>query len=240
MADHEKDLENGDPKRERISFADGWDPDKDEGEYANLIRFISTYRDRRFSKAPSQVSKEDVGDATQPKKRPFYKRWFTQASAGDLYEVPEEWLTTDIKQGLTAAEVENRRRKTGFNELTTEKENMFLKFLGYFRGPILYVMELAVLLAAGLRDWIDFGVIIGILLLNAVVGWYQEKQAADVVASLKGDIAMKAEVVRDGQEVEIKARELVPGDIVSSVQTLPCSLKLTCLAHSRGRCRRCW
>lgn len=77
------------------------------------------------------------------------------------------------------------------------------------------VMELAVLLAAGLRDWIDLGVICGILLLNAVVGWYQEKQAADVVASLKGDIAMKAVVIRDGQEQEILARELVTGDIVS-------------------------
>ena len=76
-------------------------------------------------------------------------------------------------------------------------------------------MELAVLLAAGLQDWIDFGVIIGILLLNAVVGWYQEKQAADVVASLKGDIAMKAIVIRDGSEQEIKAREIVPGDVVS-------------------------
>ena len=76
------------------------------------------------------------------------------------------------------------------------------------------VMELAVLLAAGLRDWIDFGVIIAILLLNAGVGWYQEKQAADVVASLKGDIAMRATVIRNGQEEEIKARELVPGDIV--------------------------
>lgn len=76
-------------------------------------------------------------------------------------------------------------------------------------------MELAVLLAAGLRDWIDLGVICGILLLNAVVGWYQEKQAADVVASLKGDIAMKATVVRDGREQEILAREIVPGDIVS-------------------------
>jgi H+-transporting ATPase len=75
-------------------------------------------------------------------------------------------------------------------------------------------MEIAVLLAAGLRDWVDFGVIIGILMLNAIVGWYQEKQAADVVASLKGDIAMKSTVVRDGQEIEIKARELVPGDIV--------------------------
>jgi hypothetical protein len=64
-------------------------------------------------------------------------------------------------------------------------------------------MELAVLLAAGLRDWIDLGVIIGILMLNAIVGWYQEKQAADVVASLKGDIAMRAWVIRDGSEQEI-------------------------------------
>ena len=56
-------------------------------------------------------------------------------------------------------------------------------------------MELAVILAAGLQDFIDLGVIIAILLLNAAVGWYQEKQAADVVASLKGDIAMKAVVI---------------------------------------------
>jgi H+-transporting ATPase len=75
-------------------------------------------------------------------------------------------------------------------------------------------MEMAAVLAAGLRDWIDFGVIIGILLLNATVGWYQEKQAADIVTTLKGDIAMKALAVRDGQEREIQARELVPGDIV--------------------------
>lgn len=75
-------------------------------------------------------------------------------------------------------------------------------------------MELAVLLAAGLEDWIDFGVIIGILCLNAAVGWYQEKQAADVVASLKADIAMGAIVVRGGDEMEILARELVPGDVV--------------------------
>ena len=139
MADHEKDMENGDPKRERISFADGWDPEKDEGEYANLIRFISTYRDRRFSKAPSQASGDDNADATNKKKLPFYKRWFTRGGgAGELFEVPEDWLMTDIKKGLTSAEVEERRRKTGWNELTTEKENLFLKFLGYFQGPILY------------------------------------------------------------------------------------------------------
>jgi len=211
----EKDLENGEAKRERISFADGWDPDKDDGEYANLIRYISTYRDRRFSKAPSLASGEGGEEVAKSNKVPWYKRMFgVQAKAGALFEVPEEWLLTDIKKGLTQAEVEHRRKLCGYNELTTEKENMFLKFLGYFKGPILYVMEIAVVLAAGLRDWIDFGVIIAILMLNAVVGWYQEKQAADVVASLKGDIAMKAQVIRDGQEQEIKARELVPGDIL--------------------------
>ncbi len=83
------------------------------------------------------------------------------------------------------------------------------------------------LLAAGLRDWIDFGVIIAILLLNAVVGWYQEKQAADVVASLKGDIAMRTTVVRNGVEQEIKARELVPGDIVSRPSSFIAQLTLT-------------
>lgn len=91
-------------------------------------------------------------------------------------------------------------------------------------------MELAVFLAAGLRDWIDFGVIIGILCLNAIVGWYQEKQAADVVASLKGDIALRAVVVRDGQEQEILARELTAGDIVilEEGRVVPADCRLIC------------
>ena len=135
---NEKDLENGDPQRERISFADGWDPNKDEGEYANLIRYISTYRDRRFSKAPSQASGDDGKDAGKEKKQPFFKRLLGTKQKAELFEVPEEWLETDIKQGLTSAEVQERQGKAGFNELTTEKENLFLKFLGYFKGPILY------------------------------------------------------------------------------------------------------
>lgn len=135
----EKDLENGEPKRERISFADAWDPDKDEGEYANLLRYISTYRDRRFSKAPSQASGDDAADATAPKKKSFITRMFTQSSGpGETYPVPDEWLLTDISHGLTTAEADSRRKKSGWNELSTEKENMFLKFVGYFKGPILY------------------------------------------------------------------------------------------------------
>lgn len=51
-------------------------------------------------------------------------------------------------------------------------------------------------------------------MLNAGVGWYQEKQAGDIVEQLKKGIAMKAFVVRNGKEEEIEARELVIGDIV--------------------------
>ncbi|PKI84849.1 P-type H(+)-exporting transporter [Malassezia vespertilionis] len=139
-------------------------------------------------------------------------------------KVPESWLETDVFQGLSDDEVARRRNVFGFNELESPHENMFLKFIGFFRGPILYVMELAVALAGGLRDWIDFGVIIGILMLNAFVGWYQEKQAGDIVAQLKAGIALKATVVRNGHEEEIEARNIVPGDIVvvEDGMTVPC------------------
>ena len=70
------------------------------------------------------------------------------------------WLHTDVQQGLPSAEVDKRRATFGWDELQSQDENQILKFISYFRGPILYVMELAVCLSAGLRDWIDFGVIV--------------------------------------------------------------------------------
>ncbi len=89
-------------------------------------------------------------------------------------------------------------------------------------------MELAAVLAFGLRHYIDAGVICGILLLNAFVGWYQEKQAGDIVAQLKAGIALRTTVIRDGEEHEIEARDLVPGDIVvvEDGQTVPCDGRL--------------
>ncbi|EED18604.1 plasma membrane H+ATPase Pma1 [Talaromyces stipitatus ATCC 10500] len=196
-------------------------------EYTALNRYISTARERRRG----STSSAGGFDATEAKK-PWWKRigGGGATNSNEPFVAPDDWVDTDIRAGLKGSDIETRRRKTGWNELVTEKQNLFVQFIGYFRGPILYVMELAVLLAAGLRDWIDLGVIIGILMLNAVVGWYQEKQAADVVASLKGDIAMRAWVVRDGQEQEILARELVVGDIVilEEGQVVPADVRLIC------------
>ncbi|KAH8653431.1 plasma membrane H+-ATPase [Xylariales sp. PMI_506] len=199
-------------------------------EYRALVRFVDTYRDPR---AAEEVVEEDF--SAQSKPRPWWAFWrggkagYSAASKSD-FETPSDWLSTDLQEGLNDMEVERRRKYAGWNELVTEKENMLLKFIGFFQGPVLYVMEVAVILALGLQDWLDAGIIIGILLLNAVVGWYQEKQAADVVASLKGDIAMKARVVRNGKEVEIRARELVPGDIIiiEEGHVVPADSRLIC------------
>ncbi|OJJ61185.1 hypothetical protein ASPSYDRAFT_146451 [Aspergillus sydowii CBS 593.65] len=215
------DVENGDHSRPT---------DLNEGatldEYGALNRYISTARDGRRGSTSSAGAL-----STKESKKPWWKFWGKggDADGEEGFVCPEDWLETDLN-GLPGSQIEPRRKRGGWNELTTEKTNFFIQFIGYFRGPILYVMELAVLLAAGLRDWIDLGVIIGILLLNAVVGWYQEKQAADVVASLKGDIAMKSVVKRDGQEQEILARELVTGDIVIIEEgtIVPADVRLIC------------
>ncbi|KAJ5624317.1 hypothetical protein N7510_000626 [Penicillium lagena] len=216
------DVENGDRHREAGDINDG-----NLDEYSALNRYISTARDGRRGSTSSAGALSGAGG----EKRPWYKFWGKKGDGvEDGFVCPDEWLETSLRQGLSNSDIEPRRKRTGWNELVTEKTNIFIQFIGYFRGPILYVMELAVLLAAGLRDWIDLGVICGILLLNALVGWYQEKQAADVVASLKGDIAMRAIVVRNGQEEEILARELVVGDIVilEEGQVVPADVRLIC------------
>ena len=54
------------------------------------------------------------------------------------FVTPDEWLETDLRSGLSSSDIEPRRKKTGWNELVTEKTNIFIQFIGYFRGPILY------------------------------------------------------------------------------------------------------
>merc|ERR1712000_512244 len=125
-----------------------------------------------------------------------------------------DMLQTDSRVGLTEAEVVARRRKYGLNSMKEERESLILKFLGFFIGPIQFVMEAAAVLAAGLEDWIDFGVICALLLLNACVGFFQEYPAGSIVDELKKTLALKAVVLRDGTLKEIEAPEVVPGDIL--------------------------
>lgn len=70
------------------------------------------------------------------------------------------------------------------------------------------------MLAAGLEDWVDFGVICALLLLNAAVGFIQEFQAGSIVEELRKTLALKATVLREGRLYEVEAHEVVPGDIL--------------------------
>ncbi|KAJ7101648.1 plasma-membrane proton-e [Mycena epipterygia] len=198
-------------------------PSYDGEEYDVLLRYAKDQAEL----ASKRSDEEEEGE--QQQKRLWYAPWKTVTVKSDKEKkIPDDWLQTNMTQGLADGDVDTRRKQFGFNELQSPKENQFLKFISYFRGPILYTMEIAVILSAGLQDWIDFGVIIGILFLNAGVGWYQEKQAGDIVAELKAGIAMKAFVVRGGQEREIEARDLVPGDIVilEEGNTIPADAKI--------------
>ncbi|GME27039.1 ATPase P-type H+ transporting proton pump [Neofusicoccum parvum] len=137
-----------------------------------------------------------------------------ETQPGGARPVPEELLQTSTVTGLTNDEVLARRKKFGLNQMKEEKENLVLKFLMYFVGPIQFVMEAAAILAAGLEDWVDFGVICALLLLNATVGFVQEFQAGSIVDELKKTLALKATVLRGGALTEIEAPEVVPGDIL--------------------------
>ncbi|GAV51005.1 hypothetical protein ZYGR_0AD01880 [Zygosaccharomyces rouxii] len=136
------------------------------------------------------------------------------AAAGEARKIPEELLQTDPSFGLTSDEVVNRRKKYGLNQMREESENLVVKFLMFFIGPIQFVMEAAAVLAAGLEDWVDFGVICGLLFLNAGVGFIQEFQAGSIVEELKKTLANTATVIRDGSVQEAPANEIVPGDIL--------------------------
>jgi H+-transporting ATPase len=76
------------------------------------------------------------------------------------------------------------------------------------------MIEVAVILSAVARHWPDFGIILVLLLANALVGFWEERQAGNAIAALKAELAIKARVKRDGKWVTPAARELVPGDVI--------------------------
>ena len=116
--------------------------------------------------------------------------------------------------GLTQAEAAKRLTQYGPNEIEEEKTNPLLKFLSYFWGPIPWMIEAAVILSGVVRHWPDFGIILVLLVANAVVGFWEERQASNAIAALKAKLAINARVKRDGNWITPAARELVPGDVI--------------------------
>ena len=117
-------------------------------------------------------------------------------------------------EGLTQAEAQKRLTQYGPNEIEEKKTNPILKFLSYFWGPIPWMIEVAVVLSGVVRHWPDFLIILVLLIANAVVGFWEERQAGNAIDALKARLAIKARVKRDGKWIVPPARELVPGDVI--------------------------
>ena len=116
--------------------------------------------------------------------------------------------------GLTQAEAAKRLNQYGRNEIEEKKTNMYLKFLSYFWGPIPWMIEVAVILSGVVGHWPDFFIILLLLVANALVGFWEEREAGNAIAALKSQLAIKARVIRDGKWLNPAAGELVPGDVI--------------------------
>lgn len=132
-------------------------------------------------------------------------------------------------QGLSSSEASQRLTKFGPNALQVQEESRWKKLLGYFWGPIPWMIELAALISLARQDWLDFAVIGALLLYNAGVGFWQDNKAANALAALKQGLALKSKVLRDGKWISLDAAQLVPGDIVTVAggEIVPADLLLT-------------
>jgi Ca2+-transporting ATPase len=128
-------------------------------------------------------------------------------------EIFEELQTSE--KGLSLAEASQRLQKYGPNTLPEEDSVSRLKILLHqFTSPLIYILLAAAVVTAILGDTIDTGVIVSILILNAIIGFIQENKAETSVRALKSMVVSRARVLREGKEKEVLTEDLVPGDVV--------------------------
>jgi H+-transporting ATPase len=186
----------------------------DETEKKSAIKFAHT---KTFSCDPLFMNfiimKTNTDQLMPPESKPGSK----SDAKDDLKSIPMEELQVKLSSspdGLTQAEAAKRLIQYGPNEIEEKKTNMFLKFLTYFWGPIPWMIEAAVILSAVARHWPDFFIILLLLIANALVGFWEEREAGNAIEALKAKLAVKARVKRDGKWINPAARELVPGDVI--------------------------
>ncbi len=121
-----------------------------------------------------------------------------------------EALKADVKNGLSAADIGKRVNNYGYNEVPEEKTNPYLNFAKKFWGPTAWMLEAVIVLSLILGNYPDVYVIVALLLLNAVLGFFQEQRASGAVDALKQKLRVNARTLRDGKWQMIPARELYP------------------------------
>jgi magnesium-transporting ATPase (P-type) len=117
--------------------------------------------------------------------------------------------------GLTAAEATRRLVEHGRNQLPEARSRgPIRRFLAQFHNVLIYVLLAAATVTGALQHWVDTGVILAVVLANAVIGFVQEGKAEAAMAAIRQMLAPRASVLRDGRRVTVDGAAIVPGDIV--------------------------
>ena len=131
--------------------------------------------------------------------------------------------------GLSAAEAARRLSVNGPNRLPPPpRRGPLIRFLSQFHNVLIYVLLAATLITLFMAHWLDAGVILGVVVINAIIGFIQEGKAEQALDAIRDLLSLQATVVRDGRPGTIPADELVPGDIVllQSGDRVPADLRL--------------
>lgn len=151
---------------------------------------------------------------------------YEDVKSQSIEEVLKKLNTSE--KGLSSEEAQKRLDEYGPNAIPEHKRSPLKKFMGYFWGPIPGMIEIAAILSALIQRWEDFVIITLLLLLNAVVGFWQENKADNAIELLRKRMALKARVLRDGKWNEVPSSNIVPGDIVwvRLGEIIPADIKL--------------
>ncbi|EEI25304.1 HAD-IC family P-type ATPase [Lentilactobacillus hilgardii] len=122
---------------------------------------------------------------------------------------------TNSENGLGEQEAKKRLAQDGYNELTVKKQSKLVKFIAQFNNSIIYILIAAAVITLLLRHYSDSSVIGIVIIANAFIGFFQEIQADNALTKIKELLVSQNYVVRDGQKIEVPARELVVGDLVN-------------------------
>jgi magnesium-transporting ATPase (P-type) len=132
-------------------------------------------------------------------------------------------------KGLNKDQVHQRQQQFGPNALVqAQGRSALMRFLSQFHDVLIYVLIAAGLMTALLKHWIDAGVIFAVVVINAIIGFIQEGKAENALKAIRQMLSSSAIVLRQGQQITIKASALVPGDIVllQSGDKVPADLRL--------------
>ena len=138
-------------------------------------------------------------------------------------------LESDQNKGLDEFEVTHRQSHFGPNRLTPAKgKNPLLLFLLQFHQPLIYILLGATAVTFVLKEWVDGGVILGVVLVNAIIGFIQEIKALKAIEALALTMEGSAIVIRAGKKMQVTAADLIPGDLVllQSGDKVPADLRL--------------